>query len=121
MIVIKQAQSSDGKYYDFTLVKGDTGQFVATPKVNGEPYVLLEGDSMDFKVSKKPNSEALLTVVADNENRFVVNAEASETLAVGDYYCDITLNYANGNKDTFIKIPTSKGAAISNFHVTYGV
>ena len=121
MIKITNKQSGMDSYYDFSLVKGDTGQFIAKPKVNGNEYVMQTGDSIEFKVSKQPNGTAVITIVADSDKRISITAEDSEKLAVGDYYCDITLNYANGNKDTFIKIPTSNKVAIANFHVTYGV
>lgn len=121
MIKIIKKKCIGGSYYDFIIVKGDSGQFVASAIVNGEPYILREGDTMDFKISNKPKGEPLLTIVADSENRFNITTADSETLNIGNYYCDVTLNYANGNRDTFIKIPTSGGNAISNFHVTYGV
>lgn len=121
MITIITKTMGTGFYYDFTLIKNDTGHFKVTPKINGEPYVMQEGDTIDFKISATPDGTAFLTLVADNDGIITLTSAQSETISVGEYYCDITLNYANGDKDTFIKIPTIGSNAIANFHVVYGV
>lgn len=119
--ITKKRTQSGEEYYNFVLVKNDTGVFKATPKVDGQEYELQDGDTIDFKISKSANSQAFVTIVADSDNNINITKRDSKLLTVGDYYCDITLNYANGNQDTFIKIPTNNNIAVSNFHVVYGV
>jgi len=121
MIKIVTKQNGTESYYDFTVVIGDSGQFTVTPKVNGQTYVMQTGDSIDLKISKTPRGTAELTLTADSNRVIAMTAEQSRALGLGDFYCDITLNYAGGGKDTFIKIPIKDNVAISNFHVTYGV
>lgn len=122
MITIsKKRTPTNENYYDFTVVKNDTGVFKVTPKIDGEVYELQDGDTIDLKISKTADGEALVTIVANADNEIAITDEHSELLVVGNYYCDITLNYADGNRDTFIKIPSSNGSAISNFHIVYGV
>ncbi len=121
MIKIVTKQNGAESYYDFTVVVGDSGQFTVTPKVNGEPYEMQTGDTIDMKIAKAARGLPELTLIADSNRVIALTTDESASLCVGDYYCDITLNYAGGGKDTFIKIPVKDNKAISNFHVTYGV
>lgn len=125
MIKITTKKYNKEDYYDFTLVCGDTAYITVNPYVieSGQKvqYEMQEGDKIRLSITKELGSTPLVMVIADENNTVHIDGEHSQLLETGDYYADATLEYADGNRDTFIQIPVSHGKAITNFHVIFGV
>lgn len=93
-----------------TLTRGDS--FYATVslvlKSTGASYTPQEGDVIKFGMKKDPKDlECVLEKTIPHDTLLLyIEPNDTENLALGNYYYDLEITFANGDVDTFINNAT---------------
>ncbi len=123
MLIVGTITIGDEEHPTLTLVRGDSAKLKYTPIKDGQEYTMQSGDKLRLCVRKDTDKDSsILLDVYATDGTFNITAEKSSALDVGKYFYDVTLEYANGDIDTFTRIPTRNTIEpICNFFVTPGV
>ena len=90
-----------------TMTKGNTlcVQLTLTNKGTGDPYVYQSGDEIEFEMREQPfdeNDPVMVKSIDPEILQFKLNPEDTADLPCHVYEYRMTLNYGNGDRDTFI-------------------
>ena len=102
---VGMAWNVDEENLTITMTKGDTPTFAFQALLpDGTEYEFEEGDSVVFAAKKnKTDPDPAFVIEADLEQKTIQFSESdTKDLELGKYIWELSLNKANGHRDTFI-------------------